>query len=120
MSHSYPQARYCCESCGQPIDHAHIKEPVERDGVELISQRLRYKGQSVRLEFSQSEVLRALMLHGRRSTEALVMTLGSKSEAADTLISVHVSRLRGKLRHVGAPLEIKSVFGWGYELVPVP
>lgn len=75
-----------------------------------------WKGLPLRLTPSCKSLLAFLAEHGRASFFALEM-VGIGPDAGPKTLSVQLCHLRRVLERAGVSVEIRSIRGWGYELV---
>lgn len=108
------QVLRCCDSCGQPIDDE--EELLELGGMQIAANAIIYEDRVSRATRGAIVLLRMLVLRRRVSKEAFLIATNSECEVSTA--ASYACLLRRALRSVGAPFEITTVRGWGYELCP--
>ena len=107
-----------CPHCDRPYE----KTPVvfERNGVRLAGFKVTAGGVTVRLTKVLMKIMEPLVRYGRVSRTFLIDELvDDLAQTADNrLVAVHVWRLRKRIKDL--PVEIKALYGEGYELVAKP
>jgi DNA-binding response OmpR family regulator len=105
----------CCEKCGRPrLDRFH--------GVDILLLRATYKGQTVLFTQLQMALFRMLaysfgeIVHKNRLHSALYAA-DPNGGASKTVLDVMVCKMRQKIKAAGIPLEIKTAWGTGYQLL---
>lgn len=110
--------RLCCETCGQ------LKSTSVGD-VEIGANGVEYKGQFVPMTICETEVFRRLatcfgkVVHKGRMHRALYAA--DPNGGPDVkILDIWICKIRKKLKAAAVPLEIKTVWGVGYQLLALP
>jgi DNA-binding response OmpR family regulator len=100
-----------CPHCEAVLDSG---EPVERHGLALAHQIVTLGDEYVQLTASEARIMHGLLERGAMSREALMMRL--QSEAETEVLHKLIHGLRRKLAGLTSDVEIRNIWGWGYEL----
>ena len=106
-----------CPTCGQPRERRQLAFEcrglrLEPDGTLLFGER------TLRLVPGIARLLAAVMEKGGKATHEFII-LRVSAETESNIVQVYVCRLRKLLKELtGGEVELRTVWGWGYELVP--
>lgn len=102
-----------CDSCGQAMPETYLKGGLV---IRTNPPEMFWNGERVPTTPTRVKLLRFLAQHSRVSFSSLLMLL-PRAENDVAAVQTHVSLLRRALRQVGADIEIRAIWGWGYELI---
>jgi DNA-binding response OmpR family regulator len=108
----------CCETCGR----AH---PVAAAGISLKPKGFDYQGRHVPLSIGETEVFRLLakgfgeVVHKAR-VHASIYSADENGGADPKILDIRMCNIRKKIKAAAVPLEIKTVWGVGYQLLALP
>lgn len=106
-------AALCCEGCGRPYETNHGELTV---GVNDVS----YRGTTFRLTLRQAEVFRFMAKRFGQTVHRdrlLADLYGLGGEVEPKIMDVMICKIRQRIKASGAPLQINTIWGVGFQLL---